>query len=157
MEKLMKLLVKVIALFSMLAITGLTLIVFLQVVFRFSGVSWPGAEELSRLLIVWLTFLGSSLAIYEKMHLGVRYFVSLAKPSIQLIIDRFVYLLIFIFFLLLTFYGMKLTINAMDNTSSTLLLPMSVFYAAIPLSSIFSMLFVIEAVLNPERKGAEEL
>src|SRR5699024_2064346 len=58
-----------------ISITLLTASGLLQVISRVSDIFVPGIEALARLLLVWRTFLGSSLAIYEKVHLAVHYFV----------------------------------------------------------------------------------
>lgn len=137
-------------------ITGLTVIVFVQVVSRSIKVSLPGTEELSRLLVVWLTFLGASLAIHEKMHLAVNYFVGLTSEKMQKIIDVFVHVLMIAFFAILLVYGTNLTILAMGTTSSTLQLPMGLFYGAIPLSAVFAIYFLVVNMLNPSTaKGGE--
>lgn len=140
--------VKVLSALCVIAITGLTAIVFIQVFSRFIKVSLPETEELARLLIVWLTFLGSSLAIHEKMHLSVRYFVGLLSKSKQQKIDYVIYLITFIFFGILMVYGFKFTWLTMSATSATLQLPMGLFYGVIPVSSIFSMYFILMNMLN---------
>ncbi|MEI3605978.1 TRAP transporter small permease [Pseudogracilibacillus sp. SE30717A] len=147
--------VKFLYILCIAAITGLTLIVFIQVFSRFIKFSLPGTEELARLLVVWLTFLGSSLAIYEKMHLAVNFFVGLTSEKNQKRIHVFVHFLMMVFFGVLAFYGFKLTFSAMTTTSSTLQLPMGIFYVAIPLSALFSLYFLFINMLNPSIKGGE--
>ena len=156
MGKVTEKVVKILSILCVIAITGLTVIVFLQVFSRFIKISLPGTEELARLLIVWLTFLGSSLAIHEKMHLGVRYFVGLANEKNQKRIDFIIHLLTVGFFSILTIYGFKLVMSTMATTSSTLHLPMGVFYGVIPISSVFSIYFVIMNMLDPSRKPEGE-
>ena len=148
---------KILTVLCIIAITGLAVIVFVQVLSRLFKYSLPGTEELSRLLIVWLTFLGSSLAVYEKMHLGVRYFVGLANEKNQKRIDFMIHLVTIGFFSLLTIYGFKLVMSTMATTSATLHLPMAVFYVVIPISSVLSVYFIIMDMLNPSRKMKEEV
>ncbi len=55
-----------------LALTLIVLLVFSNVVGRYAlGTSFAGAEELSRLLFVWLVFLGAILTLRRRAHLGV--------------------------------------------------------------------------------------
>ncbi|WP_066295305.1 TRAP transporter small permease [Bacillus sp. FJAT-29937] len=157
LDRVTNVITKTLSMLCGLAIAGLTLIVFLQVFSRFIKYSLPGTEELARLLVVWLTFLGTSLAIHEKMHLGVRYFVGLASEKYQKIIDFTIHVLLIIFFGILMTYGFKLTIAAMATSSSTLQLPMGVFYGVIPLSSIFSIYYIIMNMLKPSEEGVAEL
>ncbi|MFB9860754.1 TRAP transporter small permease [Salinicoccus siamensis] len=136
-------LVKLLTWMCIITITLLTFIVLLQVVTRFFDYSLPGTEELSRLFIVWLTFLGSSLAIYEKMHLAVNYFVNKFKTKYRKIFYILVNALIIVFYAVLTFYGFKLSMSAMSQTSSTLQLPVGISYLAIPVSGLFSLYFIV--------------
>ena len=55
-----------------LALALIVLLIFSNVVGRYVlGTSFAGAEELSRLLFVWLVFLGAILALRRRAHLGV--------------------------------------------------------------------------------------
>ena len=141
--RLTNILVKILTLLCVITITLLTAIVLLQVITRLFDYSMPGTEELARLLIVWLTFLGSSLAIHEKMHLAVNYFVKKFNRRNRKVIYMITNLLIIGFYAVLTFYGFKLSVNAMTWTSATLQLPMSLFYLAIPVSGLFSLYFIL--------------
>jgi len=147
--------VKVLSILCVIAITGLTVIVFVQVFSRFIKFSMPGTEELARLLIVWLTFLGTSLAIHQKMHLGVRYFVGLASKNKQRVIDFVIHIITIVFFGVLMVYGFKLTWSTMATTSATLQLPMGLFYGVIPISSVFSIYFIINNLLNPSSSSTK--
>lgn len=52
-------------------LVAMTLVVFLQVFFRYvvnAPLSWP--EEAARILIVWLSFVGAYMAMRENKHLG---------------------------------------------------------------------------------------
>lgn len=144
---------KILVYLCVIAITGLTIIVFLQVVTRMMSIFLPAADELARLLVVWLTFLGTSLAIYEKMHLAVTFFVKRAKPKLQRMIYFSVHILTILFFGVLVYYGFGLTMMAMAKTSSTLQLPMGLFYLAIPLSSLFSIYFIVTDMFSSTGEG----
>ncbi|KHF39512.1 hypothetical protein LQ50_14725 [Halalkalibacter okhensis] len=145
--------VKLLAILCIIAITGLTIIVFIQVFSRFIRVSLPGTEELARLLVVWLTFLGASLALHEKMHLSVNYFVNLVNKNLRSKIGLIIHGIMIVFFCVLMVYGFKLSILSMGTTSSTLKLPMGLFYCVIPISSIFSIYFLLVNMLDFSKKG----
>ena len=53
---------------------ALSVVVFLQVVFRYSGHSLSWSEELSRYLAIWATFLGASYGFRYGAHIGVEAF-----------------------------------------------------------------------------------
>ena len=60
----------------------IVVLVFSNVVARYGfGAGFAGAEEISRLLFVWLVFLGAILALRRKAHLGVELVVArLPRP-----------------------------------------------------------------------------
>jgi len=72
MERLGKLALTTLRVFMVTALTAMIVLVFLNVVLRYgfnSGISV--SEELSRMLFVWLIFMGAVLAMYDHGHLGV--------------------------------------------------------------------------------------
>ena len=57
----------------------MVVVVFLQVIFRFIiRSSLPWSEELSRYVMVWIVFLGASIGIKRKSHIGVEVVVDVA-------------------------------------------------------------------------------
>ncbi|WP_245415729.1 TRAP transporter small permease [Alteribacter populi] len=153
MTKVTEKIVKLLSILCIITITGLTIIVFVQVFSRFMKISLPGTEEIARLLVVWLTFLGTSLAFHEKMHLSVSYFVNLVNVGLRHKIGLLIHGIMISLFSVLMVYGFRLTIAAMDTTSSTLQLPMGLFYLVIPVSSIFSIYFIVVNMLDSSNKG----
>ena len=101
--------------------------------------------------------MGSSLALQQKMHLSVDFFVNLAKQNLRSLIGLFIHLLMILFFIILVVYGFQLTMESMDNASSTLQWPMGLFYIVIPLSAILSICFVVINMFQFVRKGGTTL
>lgn len=145
-----KILVKFLYIACAVVIALLTLIVLTQVVSRFFNYSMPGTEELSRLLVVWMTFLGMSLAVYERGHLAVNFFVKRANDKVRPYLYLIVNILLGLFFTVLIVYGFIFSYQSLDFTSSTLQLPMTVFYIAIPISGLLSLYFTILNAWNPQ-------
>lgn len=148
-----KTIAKILTFLCIVSIAMLVIVVFTQVVSRALNYSLPWTEELSRLVIVWLTFLGTSLAIHEKMHLAVTFFVKKVRPTIRKGIYFFVHLLTIVFYGILVFYGFTLMFSAAGNVTPTLQLPMSLFYAAIPVSSLFSIIFIVTHMFESSAEG----
>ncbi len=154
MEKISKGLSKILSNLLMIMIVLLTVVVALQVITRILEISVPWAEELARFLLIWLTFIGTSVAIHEKMHLAVKFFVRLAPIKIQYYIGLFTYSIIIIFFGSLIFAGFNLAITTMNKLSSSLQWPMGLVYLVLPIASIFAVIFTInEAKLYIKKKG----
>lgn len=126
-------------------LTGLSIlvmmsVVFLTVIFRYAlhnPLHW--GDELARYLLIAVTFIGGYAALREGM---------LAKIDLLLIvvperINKFLYIIvclsIFLFSVLLTYYGTKLvfTPSILMQHSPALWLPMVYMYSLIPLASFF--------------------
>lgn len=131
------------SLFCMLCIVLLTVIVAIQVITRWMGLSLPWTEELARFFLVWLTFSGSSLAIKKNLHLSVKFFVKLVPATMRVVIGSITYIVMVVFFGVITFYGFKLTILSFDTLSSSLQWPLGLIYIVLPITSIISIYFTI--------------
>src|SRR5215813_4243176 len=71
-ERLVDLYCRLLKVAIVLCLAAMVVLVFTNVVLRYvfnSGI--PTSEELSRWLLVWLTFLGAIVALREHAHLGV--------------------------------------------------------------------------------------
>src|SRR5512137_706776 len=63
---------KVVDWFAALAVVVMTLLVFFQVVNRYM-IGWvvPWTEEVSRILFIWITFVGAYIALKANSHIAV--------------------------------------------------------------------------------------
>ena len=69
-------------------LAAMTLVVFLQVFFRYvlnAPLSWP--EETARMMIVWLSFIGGYMAMREHKHIGFNLLVKKLSPRSQFIVN----------------------------------------------------------------------
>ena len=62
---------------SILLFVSMTLIVWVQIFFRFilgGGIAW--SEEIAKFLMVWMALLGASILFREGGHIAINYFIS---------------------------------------------------------------------------------
>ncbi len=125
----------------------MTLTIFYQVVLRYvfhhSNI-W--AEELTRFLFVWVSFLGSAVAIRRNRHLKVEFFLDLLKPKARSIIQICMYLGSLVFLYVLLKNGISLVSKTTHNVSTGLQIPMSIPYSAIVIGTGLIILFVFEMI-----------
>ena len=84
--------------------TTMTLIVWVQIFFRFilgGGIAW--SEEIAKYLMVWMALLGSSILLREGGHIAINYFIS--KLSFLRYILILHAMLSAVLFVLLIYYG----------------------------------------------------
>lgn len=113
---------------------------FMNVILRYffeSGIVW--AEEYTRFAIIWLTFIGSSIAVRESAHLGVTAIVdSVKSPTFKKITHYTVVSISLLFTLFLVYYGGTLSQKIFNHgtRSSAMEIPMIFAYIAIPLGGL---------------------
>lgn len=143
-----KLLGKINKLLEILVVANLatmTFLVFLNVVLRYvmnSGITLT--EELSRILFVWLTFLGAVLALERNEHVAMNLFVEKLPMRLRtywpLLTDA---LLLMVSFLLILGCG-QLMVQNMSNKMPISGIPTGINYlAALVMAVLFSLILLV--------------
>ncbi|BBK38388.1 putative TRAP transporter small permease protein [Allostella sp. ATCC 35155] len=119
-----------------LILAVMTFAVFVQVVFRYLGLTViDGLEEIPRYLFIWLVMIGSAAAMWRGEHTALDYFVLRFGPKGQAI-TRIVSLSACIWvFLYLIKLSWTLVPNAQLQTSAGLELPLGYVFVAVPVGA----------------------
>ncbi|MFH1020794.1 MAG: TRAP transporter small permease [Pseudomonadota bacterium] len=128
--------------------TVICVILFAQVVFRYAGASLGWSEEVSRHLLVAITFLGGTVAYKRASFIGLRGFGHHLGPVVQRIIVVGLQVLTLILFALIAWFGATYTVKAAEHTSSSLQIPMAIPFAVIPIAAV---IFVIHVLADMSR------
>lgn len=109
------------------------------------------SEELARLLLVWISFLGGAIAYIDDKHLGVDLLVSRLDPDAARIAGFFCHLLVLLFALFVM--GLGGTRIVADRFGAGQLLPAlqisrAWFYLATPVSGWLISLFALGNLLS---------
>jgi TRAP-type C4-dicarboxylate transport system permease small subunit len=129
------------------------------VVFRYSGNSLVWYDEVATILLVWVTFYGSALAVLKHAHMGVPEIVRMLPAGPRVVAAVVAELCTLAFFVLLAWVGYSiLEILASDRLVS--LPEVSVAYAlsAIPIGAVLfvvGQLLVFPEVLREARGEAK--
>ena len=130
------------------------------VVFRYSGYSLVWYDEVATILLAWVTFYGSALAVLKHAHMGVPEIVRLLPRALRVAATVAAQLCTLAFYAVLAWMGyVVLEVLATDRLVS--LPEVSVAYAqsVIPLSAaliIVAQLLVFPEVLREARRGEIE-
>ena len=117
-------------------------ITFLQVVMRFgfdNPTSW--SEELSIVCMTWLGYLGIAVAIRERSHMTVDYFVGLLPILWQKRVEKVNDTLILAFHGGMIYYGLTLMSTAEGMSLPATDIPMSGVYAVLVVGGSLNALF----------------
>ena len=132
---------------------SMSIIVAVQVFCRYvlnHSLFW--SEELARYLLVWLTFLGASVAYYRNVHPGIDVIYARMPNSIQKITAITVHLVSMTLFGIMIIFGAKFSYFVRLQISPALNLPKWLIFTIIPISGLILMLHSLTFFLN-ELKG----
>ncbi len=108
-----------------------------------TGSQWP--EPIAILLMMSFTFIGAAAAYRAGAHIAVTMFSDALPRKLQRYGEWLVHALMAIVCLFVISYGTRLTFETMGQSIAELpWLPVGVTYAAIPIGSAITLLFVIE-------------
>ena len=143
MVKLRKLLNQIVAILSGISFAAMVLLVVWQVFTRYilkHPSNW--SEELVSYLFAWMALFGASVAVSDRGHMNIPVLVEKFKPGTQKILALFTEVIIFLFSAgVLVWGGYAITELAMGQMTSSLGVPVGVFYFALPVSGILNMIF----------------
>ena len=105
------------------------------------------SEEITRYMFVYVSLLGSFIAIRKNTHLKVDFFVNLLKGNVKRYFTIITSIAVIVFLIYLIPLSYSLCINTMRNISPGLKMPMGYAYAAIPIGAVLMFLGMIEQLL----------
>lgn len=120
----------------------LSCIIFINIILRYGfHPSILSIDELSRLLFVWLTFIGAIVAYMDNSHVQVTFLVEKLSPANQQRVSLLTHTLILLLCLGLAWGAIEKTAQDWSNLSPILGVPVGLMYAAaIPTSLIIALL-----------------
>ena len=127
----------------------LLIIAFLQVVLRlfFRG-GIESADSIIRYLVLWVGFLGASLATYKNRHINIdvasQFFKKLNKKLVSLIVN-IVSLSISILFLIA---AINFIVNEFNNDAKITFIPVWVLELVLPLSFLFIVISFLQKFIE---------
>lgn len=122
---------------------AICVILFAQVLFRYAGDSLGWSEEVSRHLLVAITFLGGTVAYKRASFIGLQGIGHRLGPAFQRGVVLVLQLLTLACFALIFWFGAAYTVKAAEHTSASLQIPMSIPYAVIPISALVFIIHVL--------------
>ncbi|WP_340107385.1 TRAP transporter small permease [Pikeienuella sp. HZG-20] len=152
---------KAVALLVGLLLAGIVFIMLLAIWSRYienDSLAWT--EQVSRILFVWITFLGAAVLYRRGAHIAIDFFLDLMPRRLAAIVRAANETMMLGLFLVLLIYGAKLSISNLGQTYGALDVSPSTHYFAAPVSAALMILFWLErAAIGLERArrpGARE-
>jgi TRAP-type C4-dicarboxylate transport system permease small subunit len=138
----------------MMAMTSLVLLnVITRYGFSFS-VTW--AEELSRFLMIWVTYLAAGLALRAGNHVAFEYVQTLLPKPARLVLRLLIAIGILVFLSFLAYYGYEFSQLTMRQRSAVLGWPRGVVGLAIPIGAVVFGMHLIMTIRQFAYGGVDE-
>ncbi len=153
-DKITNTIYKVLLVIGTVFFSTLIVIVFSQVVTRyFFGHTMAWVDELSRFLFVWMMFMGISLGIYKRKHIGIEFFMNLLPDDKRKKLDIGNELITIIFFAVVFWYGTNLTLRSTEMVSPVIGINMGLIYSIIPITSLLNIFYSILPILTANKSS----
>ena len=133
---------------------AMTLLIFSEVVLRYiflSPITWY--DEFAGYMLVWVTFLGSVVALHRRRHIGFETVVEALPPIWQRAATLLVYLLIMVFQVVLIVYGWRLTFELTGEMAITLPIPIGFVHVVLPVSGLMMLIICLVQIVEVLRQG----
>jgi len=140
-------------LFGVLLTIALTLVVFLQVLFRYalhSPLAW--SEELAMFLFQWCNFIGAAIAVRYHYHYSVDLLIKRFPEGWRTTIDILIGAIIFAVGYIMIHMGIGMMRLTMDHMYPVLQFPVSYAYLVFPVSGALMIIYQIPIFLGQVRK-----
>jgi TRAP-type C4-dicarboxylate transport system permease small subunit len=130
-------------------LAAMTAVAGLQIAGRFVFSYSPfWSDELTRFLLIWVSFLGMSLGVYRGAHPGIDSLLRALPPGPARLGATLGLLLSLLFFAVLVVYGSALAFRTWEQRSVSLEIPMGIPYLAVPASGLLMCLHTVAAWLQ---------
>ena len=138
------LLAKAEAVVLVLLVAVMTLIVFLQVVYRYvliQPLHW--SEELARYLFIWLSILGATLGLQKRGHFGLDFFYRMLPDKERRFLQFLIHLLVGGVILVILIQGVKLVRATLLQKSPAMEISMGWAYACLPVGAALMVIHLV--------------
>ena len=123
----------------------MTVVVFLQVIFRVAAGSLPWSEELARYMMIFMVYMGASVGIKNKNHIAVEFIVGMLPGKGRTAADIIADILMLVCFAIIIYFGLKVVNVTLMQKSPVLRLKMGYVYFSLVLGGI---LMCLQTVVN---------
>lgn len=136
-----------------------TFLVFINVILRSFGFGITWAEEATRYIIVWLSFIGGSLCAKHGEHVGIDLLTQVTPPKVTKIIVASAQLISSGFMFVLVYYGWLMAKSTMETgqISTGVMMPMWIIYMGIPIGCLFMGLRFFQRGISTLKEEVEVL
>jgi TRAP-type C4-dicarboxylate transport system permease small subunit len=138
-----------------LFLSALTIVVFLQVLFRYVfhlPLFWT--EETARYCLIWASMLGAGYALRHGQHIAVTYVVDRLPERFYRAATRLAQVAVLAIIVVILWGGIELVWITRNQISPALRIPMSYPYLAMPTGAVFMLVHQLALLFEPVQAPA---
>lgn len=127
----------------------LSLLLGVSVFYRYAlndSIYW--SNEVARYMLVYITFLGATMAHKHKTHIRIDMILAYVSQKNQKNIEIIISLLFIAFWMLILLGSIKLFPLFMMQTTATLQVPFALPFASLPISAVIWLIYCIDDILK---------
>ena len=115
------------------------------------------SEELVGYLFAWMSLLGASLVTCERGHMNIPIIVERFNAPMQKLLNCLGEVIAFLFSaVIIVFGGVQITTLAMGQMTSSLGVPIGIFYIVLPLCGVLNMIYTVLNIIDILQGRTEE-
>jgi len=139
-------------------VVAMTLVVFLQVIYRYvltRPLYW--SEELARYLFVWISILGAALGVQKRGHFGMDFFFKMLPDKGRRFLIFLIYLLMGAVMFVILVEGIFLVQKTAGQQSPAMEISMGWAYASLPAGAALMAIHLLIIIMKEatEKHGTE--
>ena len=133
-----------------LLLTGMVVIIFLEIIFRYIlKIPMVWSEQTASYIMIWLAFLSSAIAFRQGAHIGMTLLSDRLKGRLKKAADQTLHLLVLVFLLFLAYWGFKHAFDVRQQHSPVVFnMSMSWAYLALPVGAILMIVQNLNIILS---------
>lgn len=136
-----------------IAITGFCVLVLCDIVTRSIGHPWLWLQEATMICFIYGVFFGTAAATRRNDHLYLAVLAESTTGRTRLFLELFSRLVVLAVASCMIYFGYFNVLDGFKSLSMPSMMPMAVFYVAIPMCGALIALFTIEQIVNGWRNG----
>ena len=138
-------------------LSAMTIVIFMQIVFRVFGLPLSWTEEIGRYMFIWLIYIGCASAIRNRKHICVELMDLVVKDRGRFVLSIISNVIFLIFAGILTYYGFFVVQRVSAQLSPAIRMPMSIPYASVLVGSALMFIRLIQDTIARFKERKEEL
>jgi TRAP-type C4-dicarboxylate transport system permease small subunit len=135
------------------AISAFCVLVLCDIVTRLIGRPWLWVQEATMIFFIYGIFIGVAAAVRRNDHLYLAVLAESMSGSRRLFFEMFNRTVVLVVAICMVYYGYINYFDGFKSLSMPSMMPMAVFYAAIPFCGALVALFTVEQMVNGWSNG----